>query len=194
MNPKKELLVYQLLLVEGTTEANLFAYITKDRYREQFSKSKVRFSDKVEIIKNGKQIVTKGNLNGVGHINNFKANYNLIKTNYPQQKCFFLLDNDLDDSLQIGDEIEKSGDVVQFLTHNSEHLLLKFANKNPKNPNDFDFMKNFRSYTKLEFEKQFGKKASELKGSDFDSIFSTVNDEEVMVSFNRLFTLCNVVL
>ena len=194
MNPKKELLVYQLLLVEGTTEANLFAYLVTNKYREHFKKSKVRFSDKVEIIKNGKQIVTKGNLNGVGHINDFRASYNLIKAAYPQQKRFFVIDNDLDDSFQIGMEITESGDTVQFLTHNSEYLLLKFAGKNPKEPSEFPDMKSFRDYAKSEFENQFNKKASAAKDPDFDVIFSTVSDQEVISSFKELFELCEIVL
>lgn len=55
MDEKKGFNVYYLLLSEGTTEFNLFAYLTKNKFKALFSASSVQFSNRVEIIKDGKQ-------------------------------------------------------------------------------------------------------------------------------------------
>jgi hypothetical protein len=187
MNTKKEFKVYYLLISEGTTEFTIFAYLTKNKFRELFEKSSTKFSNKVEIITE-KQTISQGKLGGAGHINDFKAKYDLIKKSYSGQKLFFLLDKDLDDSLKIEVVIKAGGDVVQFMEFNSEYLLLKFAGKNPKKPSEFNNLAEFRNYSYREFEKQFRKKASDLKDADLDLIFGTVSDEEIKASFNELFS------
>src|SRR3989344_663539 len=171
MNTKKSFKTYYLLLAEGPTEFNLFAYLTKNKFRNLFAESSIQFSNKVEIIKDGKQKVSQGKLNGTSYIKDFKITNSLIKKQYAGQTLFFVLDKDLDDSLAIEKLIVKNGDIIQFVEYNSEYLLLKFGNKNPKKPSDFNNLKEFRDYCKPEFEKQFKKKASDFKDSDFDSIF-----------------------
>lgn len=190
MENTKQLSVYKLLLVEGTAEAVIFAYITKNRYRELFSKSTIKFSDGVEIIRDGNQIVSRGNLYGIGDLGVFESKLVMIKDKYPDQKLFFLLDKDLDDSLDIARVIEEGGDMIQFMEHNSEHLLLKFAGKKPKNPDAFNTMKEFRDYTKSEFKKHFKKEAHQMKERDLEPIFDLVSDEDIRSSFSKLFQLC----
>jgi len=72
VDSKKGFKVYYLLLSEGTTEFNLFAYLTKKRFRALFDNSRVQFSNKVEIIKDGNQIVSQGKLDGVSDIGTSK--------------------------------------------------------------------------------------------------------------------------
>lgn len=184
---RKSFRIYYLLISEGTTEFNIFAYLTKNKFRELFEKSDIKFSNKVEII-NGNQIISQGKLNGVGNIGHFRANYTLLKTHYAGQKLFFLLDKDLDDSLDIGKIITDGGDIVQFVEYNSEYLLLKFAGKNPKTPAEFTNLKDFRDYSKVEFAKEFNVRACDLKDSDLDSIFATASFEEISASFDQLFS------
>jgi len=184
MDTKKAFKIYYLLVSEGKTEFNIFAYLTRNKFRKLFDESNVRFSDRLEIVESG---ISQGRLNGAGDFHDFKIKYDRIKEKYPDQKLFFLLDKDLDDSLQIETIIKDGGDIVQFLVCNSEHLLLKLAGKNPKNSSDFLNMLDFRTYCKTEFKKQFNKKASDLKDSDFDLVFGTISDEEIRNSFNELF-------
>ena len=185
MNKKKRFQIYYLLVSEGTTEYNLFAYLTKNRFRELFDKSNIKFSDKVEIAEAG---ISKGKLDGVSDLSSFKKNYKLIKKKYKGQKRFFLIDNDLDDSLKIKALIEKNEDIIQFVEYNSEYLLLNFAGKNLKKPSDFDNLISFRKYCKAEFTKQFGKIASEFHETDFDNILKKIGDEEIKKTFPSLFS------
>ena len=184
MEKKKSFIIYYLLLCEGTTEFNLFAYLTRSKFRGLFDKSNIKFSDKVQIVEAG---VSQGKLNGAGTIGSFKAKYESIKKKYSGQTLFFVLDKDLDDSLQIETMIQTGGDIVQFLVCNSEHLLLKLDGKNPKEPSDFTTLKYFRDYCEAEFLKQFGKEASKFKDPDFELIFAKLDDEEVYSSFVELF-------
>jgi len=187
MPKKKSFKIYYLLLTEGTTEFNLFGYLTTRKFKGDFEDSNVQFSNKVEIVDAG---ISKGKLNGVGNITSFKTKYNSIKddTRYVGQKLFFVIDKDFDDSSQVKELIEKNGNIVQFVEYNSEHLLLRFGGKNPKNPTDFKNMGEFRDYCKSEFEKQFNKKAPEFKDADFDSVFANTTDDEVKKAFVELFS------
>jgi hypothetical protein len=188
MNTKKSFKIYYLLLVEGATEFNLFAYLTKNKFREDFEKSNIKFSDKVTITNIN---ISRGKLNGgVNNLSSFKGKYNPIKEDgrYKGDKLFFFIDKDFDDFSQVEDLIKKDGNIVQFMEYNSEHLLLRFGNKNPKNPSDFSNTVEFRSYCKTEFQKHFNKKASEFKDTDFDLIFSNIKDEEIQKSFSELFS------
>lgn len=185
MNTKKSFKICYLLLVEGTTEFNLFAYLTKKKFRDDFAESSIQFSNKVEIVEVG---VSQGNLNGVGNIKDFKKKYKLIREKYKGQKRFFMLDKDLDDSLKIKKLIKRNGDIVQFIEYNSEYLLLRFSGKNLKKPSGFTSLKNFRDYCKAKFREQFKKEASEFKESDFNLIFSNTENMEIHKSFNELFS------
>ncbi len=82
------------MLSEGTTEYNLFAYL-KNRFKELFDNSNIKFSDKVQIPSAG---ISNGKLNGASDIKSFNSKYKLIKEQYKDQKRFFILDKDLDDS------------------------------------------------------------------------------------------------
>ncbi len=185
---KKSFDVYYLIISEGTTEFIIFAYLTKNKFRKLFEESNIKFSNKTEVIKDGNQIVSQGNLGGAGHIGDFKAKYSLIKNKYSDQKLFFLLDKDLDDSLKIENAIIAGGDIVQFIEYNSEYLLLKFSGKNPKTPSCFNGMKEFRDYSKIEFEKEFGKNASDLKDVDLELIFGDVSEKEIRLAFAEIFS------
>jgi len=188
MNTKKSFKIYYLLLVEGTTEFNLFGYLTKKKFRDDFEKSNVKFSDKITITGVN---VSRGKLNGgVSNLSSFKGKYNPIKkdSRYKGEKLFFVIDKDFDDSSKVETLIKKDGNIVQFVKYNSEHLLLRFGNKNPKNPSDFNNMGEFKPYCKTEFRKHFKKEASDFKDSDFDLIFSNVKDEEIRKSFSELFS------
>ena len=187
MEGKKGIKVYYLLLSEGTTEFNLFAYLTKVRFRQIFANSSIQFSINVEIIKDGNQIVTQGKLDGVSNITHFTSKHNLIKAKYTDQKLFYFLDKDMDDSSAIEALIRQDGHFVQFVEYNSEHLLLRLAGKNPKNPLDFGDLKKFRDYCKSEFVKQFGKHAPKFKDADFELVFNTPTEDEVRASFKELF-------
>lgn len=181
---KKSFKIYYLLLCEGTTEFNLFAYLTRNKYRELFDKSSIKFSNKIQIVEAG---ISQGKLNGISDLSNFQFKYNLIKQTYFGQKLFFVLDKDLDDSSKIESLIKAGGDIVQFLVFNSEYLLLKLKGKSLQQPSDFGNFNDFRVYCKTEFKKQFGKKASEFKDSDFDSVFNGLDDIEIRASFDDLF-------
>lgn len=185
MSKKKSFRVYYLLISEGTTEFNLFGYLTTKKFKEDFVKSNIQFSIKVEIVEAS---ISQGKLDGVSDVKGFKSRYDLIKERYAGQKRFFLLDKDLDDSSAIEALIKQGGDIVQFIEHNSEHLLLKLSGKNPKNPSDFNNnLWEFKNYCKPEFLKHFGKKASDFKDADFDSIFNNVDDGEIKTAFVELF-------
>lgn len=185
MSTKKSFDVYYLLVSEGTAEYRLFGYLTTKKFRDMFAASNIKFSDKVEIVEVG---VSQGKLNSAGNIGDFETKYELIREKYKGQKRFFMLDKDLDDSSEIEKLIKKHEDIVQFLEYNSEHLLLRLAGKNPKNPSDFPNLGKFRDYCKPEFEKHFSKKASTFTDVDFDSIFNNVNDSEIKVAFVELFS------
>ncbi len=86
MTKKKIFQVYHLLVSEGTTEYNLFAYL-KNRFKDLFDDSNIKFSDKVQIPSAG---ISNGKLNGVSDINSFKKKYELIKEQYKDQKQFFI--------------------------------------------------------------------------------------------------------
>lgn len=187
MEGKKGIKVYYLLLSEGSTEFNLFAYLTKVRFRQIFANSSIQFSINVEIIKNGNQIVAQGKLDGVSDITHFTKKHNLIKAKYTGQKLFYFLDKDMDDSSAIEALIKQDGHFAQFMEYNSEHLLLRLAGKNPKNPSDFADLKKFRDYCKGEFVKQFGKHAHKFKDNDFELVFNIPTEDEVRASFTELF-------
>ena len=185
MRNKKSFNVYYLLLSEGTTEFNLFAYLTKNKFRTFFDRSKIKFSEKVEIVQIS---ISQGKLGGVSDVKGFKSKYDLIKKRYTGQKCFFILDKDLDDSSAIGTIIKNGNDIVQFIEYNSEYLLLKFSGKKPKDPSNFDNLSKFRKYCKSEFQKKFKKKASDFKDVDFDEVFNNVGDAKIRSSFAELFS------
>lgn len=188
MDSKKGFNVYYLLLSEGTTEFNLFAYLTKNRFRAIFDGSSVQFSNKVEIIKDGNQIVSQGKLEGVSDIAHFTAKHILIKAQYAGQRLFYFLDKDIDDSSAIGALITQDGDLVQFMEYNSEHVLLRLAGKNPRNPSDFANLNDFRAYCKQECVKQFGKNAHKFKDADFELVFNVPTEDEIRASFSELFS------
>lgn len=188
MTKKKPFPIYYLSVSEGTTEYNLFAYL-KNRFRELFDNSNVKFSDKLEIAEVG---IIKGKLGGASNLSSFNSKYNLIKELYPDQKRFFILDNDLADSPKIADVIENSEDLVQFIEYNSEYLLLNFAGKNPKKPSEIKPLKSFRSYCKTEFKEQFGKEASQFQDPDFEKIFQNIDDEEIKKAFPVLFATLQI--
>ena len=184
MEKKKSFTIYYLLLCEGTTEFNLFAYLTRVKYRELFDNSAIKFSDRVQIVESN---VSQGKLNGAGSLGGFKAKYDAIKNKYPGQTLFFVLDKDLDESSQIETMIQTGGDVAQFLMYNSEHLLLRLDGKNPSQPSDFPNLKDFRDYCKAEFINHYGKEAVRFKDRDFELIFSKLSDDEVRATFIELF-------
>ncbi len=181
---KKSFKIYYLLLCEGTTEFNIFAYLTRTKFRELFDNSNIKFSDKIQVVEAG---VSQGKLNGAGHIAHFQGKYDAIKKKYAGQKLFFVMDKDLDDSSKIEAVILAGGDIVQFLVCSSEHLLLKLGGKNPKNPSDFNNLSDFRDYCKAEFLKQFGKGAPRFKDADFELIFAKLSDEDIRATFIELF-------
>jgi hypothetical protein len=182
---KKGFNVYHLLASEGSTEFNLFAYLTKNKYRTLFEESKIKFSLKIEIPTLG---ISQGKLDGVSSLKDFQSKYSPIKKKYKDQKRFFFLDKDLKDSPAIEKLIMENGDYIQFVEYNSEHLLLNLAGKKPKNPDDFKSMSSFRAYCKLEFKSQFGKKASDFKDVDFGSIFDKIGDKKIKENFTVLFS------
>ncbi|MCC7004645.1 hypothetical protein IT397_01885 [Candidatus Nomurabacteria bacterium] len=187
MPRKKSFKIYYLLLTEGTTEFNLFGYLTTKKFKGEFEDSDVQFSIKVEIVDAG---ISQGKLNGVGDLASFKSKYDAIKNDgrYVGQKLFFVIDKDFDDSSQVKKLIEKDENIVQFVEYNSEHLLLRFGGKNPKSPTDFSNMGEFRDYCKSEFQTQFNKVASDFKDADFDSIFVNTTDDEIKKAFVELFS------
>lgn len=188
MTKKKIFQVYHLLVSEGTTEYNLFGYL-KNRFKDLFDESNIKFSDKVQIPSVD---ISNGKLNGASDIKSFNSKYKLIKEQYKDQKRFFILDKDLDDSKKIADAIKKGKDIVQFIEYNSEYLLLNFAGKNPKKPSDFRSLKIFRNYCKTEFKAQFGKEASAFKDQDFAEVLDKVGDEKIKKFFSVLFSILEI--
>jgi len=193
MDKKKRFQIYYLLLSEGTTEYNLFGYL-KNRFRDLFEDSNIKFSDKVQIPSAN---IFNGKLNGIESFTSFNSKYKSIKRQYKDrnedQKIFFILDKDLDDSKKIAEAIKKDKDIVQFIEYNSEYLLLNFAGKNPKKPSDFNkSLKNFRNYCKTEFKAQFKKEASAFKDQDFAKILDKVSDEEIKKVFSVLFSILEI--
>ena len=163
MDKKKRFRIYYLLLSEGTTEYNLFGYL-KNRFRDLFEDSNIKFSDKVQIPSAN---IFNGKLNGIESFTSFNSKYKSIKRQYKDrnedQKIFFILDKDLDDSEKIADAIKKGKDIVQFIEYNSEYLLLNFAGKKPKKPCDFRSLKIFRNYCKDHFRTEFTKGLQPLR-------------------------------
>lgn len=51
----------------------------------------------------------------------------------------------------------------------------------------FNNLGKFRDYCKPEFKKHFGKKVSDFKDADFDSIFNNVDGDEIKSAFVELF-------
>ncbi len=184
MGTKKSFKVYYLLVTEGHTEFVIFSYLTLSRFRKLFEQSRIKFSNKAEIVEAG---ISQGKLNGISSFAGFKKKYDLIKGKYLNQRLFFILDKDLNDSSKIENYIKANGDFVQFIEYNSEYLLLRFAGKRPKMPRDFSNLRDFRSYSKKEFQRQFGKKASELKEVDLNLIFDMTTDQEIKNSFSEIF-------
>lgn len=186
MEKKHGFTIYYLLLCEGSTEFNLFAYLTRVRFRGLFDKSNIKFRDNVQIVESN---VSQGKLNGAGDFGSFKAKYDAIKKKYLGQSLFFVLDKDLDDSPQIEALIQTDrADIVQFLVYNSEYLLLKLDGRNPKEPSEFSDFKAFRDDSKAEFLKQFRKEASQFKDPDFDAVFNNVDNNDIKAIFAELFS------
>ncbi|MFZ3055046.1 MAG: hypothetical protein WA091_03665 [Minisyncoccales bacterium] len=185
---KKSLKINYFLACEGYTEYIIFSYL-KNRFRDDFLKSNINFSDKANIIQGGIDIISNGVMDGIGDKANFKSKYNIIKEKYQGGIFFFLLDDDLDDSSEIKKIIEKGGDFSQFIKHNSEYLLLRLSGYELKEPMEFKVSKKFRDYCKEEFSKKFGKKASRINDFDLDDIFRDTTDEEIKRIFNDLFSI-----
>jgi len=188
---KRPFKIFYFLACEGHTEYVIFSYLTRNRFRKEFSKSNVKFRDNINIIRDPSIIILNGKMDGVGDEANFKSKYNIIKREYPNEKFFFLLDEDLGDSLKIKAIIEGGGDVVQFIEHNSEHLLLKLSGYNPKEPKDFKDLKSFRDYSKKEFRAKFGKKANMINDFDLDRVFKDISDNEIKEIFKEVFSTLN---
>lgn len=178
---------YYLIANEGHTEYVIFSYLTKVKFKNLFDKSKIKFSDKIEIAEDEIQI-SGGKLNGIKSLKNFEIKNKLIKDKYSGQKIFFILDEDLYHSKEIGKVIRKQGDIIQFIKYNSEYLMLKFSGKKLKNPQDFKDLQEFRDYCKEEFENEFKKKASQLKTVDLDKIFNEVEEIDIKKEFSELFS------
>jgi len=187
---KKPFKVYYFLLYEGHTEFVIFSYL-KNRFRGEFSKSNIIFSDKTDYSNNGETIVFRGKLGGIGGISNFNSKYNVIKLNFPERTFLIFLDNDLDDSSKIKEKIEKNGDIVQLIEYNSEYLLLKLSGYGPKEPGEFKDLKTFRDYCKSEFLTKFGKEASRINDFDLDGAFQYVSDDKIKEIFSGLFSILN---
>ncbi|MFA5432465.1 MAG: hypothetical protein WC319_06280 [Candidatus Paceibacterota bacterium] len=186
---KKPLKIFYFLACEGHTEYVIFSYLTRNRFRNEFLKSNVKFRDNINIIREPFNIISNGKIYGVGDEVNFKSKYNIIKEEYPKERFFFFLDKDLDDSSKIEAIIEKEGDIVQFIEYNSEYLLLKLVGFNPKEPKDFRDLRSFRDYSKKEFLKKFGKKAGTINDFDLDMVFQNISNEEIRKIFNKLFSI-----
>lgn len=178
---------YYLIANEGHTEYVIFSYLTKVKFRNLFDKSKIKFSDKIEIAEDEIQI-SGGKLNGIKSLKNFEIKNKLIKDKYSGQKIFFILDEDLYHSEKIGKAIKRQGDIIQFIKYNSEYLLLKFRGKILKAPTDFKNLQEFRDYCKEEFNKEFNKEASQLKTIDLDNIFNKVDETDIRKEFSELFS------
>jgi hypothetical protein len=185
MGIKKSFNVYYLLVSEGTSEYNLFGYLTTRKFRNLFNSSNTKFSDKVELVDVG---ISQGKLNGVGNIGDFITKYRAIREKYKGQRIFFIIDRDLEDSSNMEKTIKENGDVVQFIEYNFEYMMLRFSNKDPRNPSNFENLGEFRNYCKSEFKKHFNKKASDFKDSDFDSVFKNTKDQDIKSSFKELFS------
>jgi hypothetical protein len=172
MTKKKLFKTYYLLVCEGQTEFNLFAYL-KNKFRE-FQQSDIRFSNKIEIKKLN---ISGGILHGVNNTKQFITKNKLIKKHYHDQNILYILDQDLKDTQAIVKIIKKqTGDVVQFIKYNSEYFLLNLKGVNLSKPAAFTAdWGRFRRYCKERFFVVFGKKAHELKDADFDKIFRRVN-------------------
>lgn len=182
---------YHFLACEGHTEYVIFSYLTRSRFRERFSKANthVEFSDKANVIVNAEESISGGKLNGVKSLKHFNLKYSALKVAYPDQTFFFFLDEDLDDSTTIKQAILQGGDFVQFITYNSEYLLLKLSGNNPQDPKTFPTMKAFRDYCKATFLATFSKEASRINERDLDTMLNSRTDAELEVIFSDLFSL-----
>jgi len=188
---KKLLKIFYFLACEGHTEYVIFSYLTRNRFRKEFLKSNIKFRDNINIIRDPTTIISNGKMGGVGDETNFKSKYNIIKEEYKDEKFFFFLDKDLEDSLKIKTIIKEGGDIVQFIEPNSECLLLKLSGCNLKKPKDFKDLKSFRDYSKKEFFKKFNKKANMINDLDLDNIFRSITDEDIREIFKELFSVLN---
>jgi hypothetical protein len=182
----KKLKIYYKLIVEGYTERNIFAYLTKVKFKQDFNKSNIQFTSNVNIAKPSINIA-QGNLGGCHNLKTFKKNYKAIRSKHPNEKLFFLLDKDMPESLHIQDLIIKDNNIIQFIEHNSEYLLLKYTKQNPQHPTQFPDLESFRNYIKQKFKNHFKKEASELDEKDFDFIFNNIEDEIIKKDFTELF-------
>lgn len=186
---KKLLKIFYFLACEGHTEYVIFSYLTRNRFRGEFLKSNIKFRDNINIIRDPFTIISNGKINGVGDETSFKSKYNIIKEEYKDERFFFFLDKDLEDSFKIEIIIKEGGDRVQFIEPNSEYLLLKLSGCNLKEPKDFIDLKSFRDYSKEEFFKKFGKKANMINDFDLDKIFKNISDEDIKEIFKELFLI-----
>ena len=182
---------YYFLACEGHTEYIIFSYLTRNRFKERFSKANtnVEFSDKANLIVNADESISGGKLNGVKSLKHFNLKYSALKTSYTGQTFFFFLDEDLDDSTAIKQVILQGGDFAQFIRYNSEYLLLQLSGNNPQDPTKFPTMIAFRDYCKATFLTTFGKVASRINDRDLDAMLSTSTNAELEVIFNDLFSL-----
>ncbi len=183
--------IYHFLACEGHTEYVIFSYLTRNRFRDRFSRANtnVEFSDKANVIVNVDESIYGGKLNGVKSLKHFNLKYVALKVAYPNQTFFFFLDEDLDDSAVIKQVILQGGDFVQFVTFNSEYLLLERSGNNPLNPTAFATMQDFRNYCKEAFLTTFGKEASRINDKDLDVMLANSTDADLEVIFNDLFSL-----
>lgn len=183
--------IYHFLACEGHTEYIIFSYLTRNRFRDRFSRANtnVEFSDKANVIVNADESISGGKLNGVKSLKHFNIKYAALKTAYPTQTFFFFLDEDLNDSAAIKKVILQGGDFVQFVTYNSEYLLLERSGNNPQHPTAFGTLQDFRNYCKATFLTTFGKEASRINDQDLDTILTNSTDAEIEAIFGDLFAL-----
>ncbi len=73
---KKLFKIYYFLACEGHTEYVIFSYLTRNRFRKEFSKSNIKFRDNINIIRDPSIIILNGKMDGVGDEANFKSKYN----------------------------------------------------------------------------------------------------------------------
>lgn len=183
--------IYHFLACEGHTEYIIFSYLTRNRFRDRFSRTNtnVEFSDRANVIVNTDESISGGKLNGVKSFKHFNLKYSALKAAYPSQTFFFFLDEDLDDSNAIKQVILQGGDFAQFITYNSEYLLLQLSGNNPQNPTAFPNMQAFRDYCKATFLSTFGKEASRINDIDLDTMLGNSTDAELEIIFADLFAL-----
>lgn len=183
--------IYYFLACEGHTEYIIFSYLTRSRFKGRFSKANtnVEFNDKANVIVNADESISGGKLNGIKSLDHFNLKYAALKNAYPDQTFFFFLDEDLDDSASIKQAILQGGDFAQFITYNSEFLLLRLSGNNPQEPSTFANLQEFRTYCRETFLATFAKKASWINEADLNAMLANVTDAELEVIFADLFGL-----